>query len=559
MNDSAADGPLHLSIIEKETLNKRRTSSPSALSHVDLEKQAEAKAAKRRYREAKENYGRGKEISIKRVKDKKLRSNLNSLENQYKDAALKARDAEILHENSAGFLEPEHELEKTWRARQDDIRRELPVQTAKKGFELKLKEMGPYIAEYSRNGRELLLAGKKGHIATMDWRSGKLGCEIQLGETVRDVKWLHNNQYFAAAQRHCVYIYDAQGVEIHKLQKLLNVTHVDFLPYHFLLASIGTAGVLKYLDTSTGQIAAEMPTKQGPATALCQNPYNAIMHIGHQNGTVDLWSPNTTSYMAKLKVHDGPVRALAVDREGRYMVSAGQEAKMTLWDIRMFKQVHKYFLTQPGSDISISDRGLTSVSFGTKVSIWQGLFDKAVEDQRKLQRPYMAWGGEGQRLERVRWCPLEDILGVSHNEGFSSVIVPGAGEPNFDALEINPYENTKQRQEAEVRGLLNKLQPDTISLNPNFIGNLDLTSAEERKRERSLDSQPKDIVDMLKNRGRGKNSALRKYLRKRGSKNIIDEKRLKVQEAYEAQRQQNKSRVEKKRIDFGPALARFAS
>jgi hypothetical protein len=34
-------------------------------------------------------------------------------------------------------------------------------------------------------GRDLLLAGRKGHVATMDWREGKLGCELQLNETVR--------------------------------------------------------------------------------------------------------------------------------------------------------------------------------------------------------------------------------------------------------------------------------------------------------------------------------------------------------------------------------------
>ena len=527
------------------------------LDESDLTEE-QRKAARQRASEAKENYGRGKEISTNRVKDKKLRSDLKSLEHKYKNAAFQARDAEILHEYQSGTLEPENELEKTWRIRQDDIQKELPVQTATKGFDLKLSELGPYIAEYSRNGRELLLAGKKGHIATMDWRSNKLLCELQLGETIRDVKWLHNNQFFAAAQREHVYIYDAQGVEIHSLKKLFNTSHLEFLPYHFLLASIGTVGVLKYLDTSTGQIVSEMPTKQGPATAFGQNPHNAIIQVGHQNGTVDLWSPNSSTYLAKMKVHKGPVTALAVDREGRYMVTAGQEAKMSVWDVRMFKEVNKYFLTQPGSDITISDKGLTAVSFGTRTSIWQGLFDKSLSDQKKIQRPYMAWGGEGQRIERVRWCPLEDSLGISHDQGFSSIIVPGAGEPNFDALEINPYENTKQRREGEVRNLLNKLQPETISLNPDFIGNLDLASAEERKKERDLDKIPEDTVDLLKNRGRGKNSALRKYLRKRGSKNIIDEKRLRVQEAYEAQRQHIQDRVEKKRTDLGPALARFA-
>lgn len=231
---------------------------------------------------------------------------------------------------------------------------------------------------------------------------------------------------------------------------------------------------------------------------------------------------------------------------------------MAVWDIRTFKEVNSYYLHRPGASVAISDRGLAAVGWGTQVSIWKGLFDKSVAVQEKVQRPYMAWGGDGQRIERVKWCPFEDVLGVSHDKGFSSVIIPGAGEPNFDALEINPYENTKQRQEAEVKGLLNKLQPETISLNPDFIGNLDLASAEIRRKEKDLDREPEDPIAKLRNRGRGKNSSLRKYLRKKGSKNIIDEKRLRIQELMKSQQKGEKERLREKEKELGPALARFA-
>lgn len=520
--------------------------------------ESDALAAKRRALEAKTSYGRGKEISLNRIQDKKLKGNLRALENKYKDATLKARDAEILLENESGFLEAENELEKTYRVRQTDIRQDLGVQTAKKGFELRLNDLGPYVTDYTRNGRELLLAGRKGHVATMDWRDGKLGCEIQLNESVRDAKWLHNNQSFAVAQKKYVYIYDRAGVEIHKLQKHVEVTHMEFLPYHFLLATIGNAGYLKYTDTSTGQMVIELPTKQGAPTAFGQNPHNAVLHAGHQNGQVSLWSPNSSTPLVKILAHRGPVRALATDREGRYMVSTGQDQRMAVWDVRMWKEVNNYALHQPGTTIAISDRGLAAVGWGTQVSIWKGLFDKAAAVQEKVQRPYMQWGGEGQRIERVRWCPLEDILGISHNEGFSSIIVPGAGEANYDALEVNPYENARQRQEAEVKSLLNKLQPDTISLNPDFIGNLDLASAETRKKEKDLDRVPEDPVADLKNRGRGKNSSLRKYLRKKGTKNIIDERKLRIQDLMKEQQKKNNSRLKEQAQELGPALARFA-
>jgi len=302
----------------------------------------------------------------------------------------------------------------------------------------------------------------------------------------------------------------------------------------------------------------EMPTRQGSPTALAQNPSNAILHVGHQNGTVTLWSPNSTTPLVKILAHRGPVRAMAIDREGRYMVSAGQDMKMGVWDVRMYREVNNYFLRQPGSSLSISDRGLVGVGWGTQTSVWRGLFDKSREEQEKIQSPYMAWGGEGKRIERVRWCPFEDILGISHDQGFSSIIVPGAGEPNFDALELNPYENARQRQEAEVKSLLNKLQPEMISLNPEFVGKLDLASAEQRKQEADLDRKPEDPVLKLKNRGRGKNSSLRKHLRKKGQRNIIDEQRLKIEALRLEQNKKARTKLAKHEEDLGPALARFA-
>lgn len=321
------------------------------------------------------------------------------------------------------------------------------------------------------------------------------------------------------------------------------------------------SGVLRYTDTSIGNIVAEMPTKLGEPTAFGQNPHNAILHVGHSNGQVSLWSPNSTTPLVKLLAHRGPVRSLGIDREGRYMVSAGQDMKMAVWDIRMFKEVNKYFTRQPGQSVSISDRNLTAVGWGTQVSIWKGLFDKAIEDveeQVKVKSPYMAWGGEGKRIERVRWCPFEDVLGVGHDNGFSSLIVPGAGEPNFDALELNPYETKKQRQDGEVKMLLEKIQPGMISLNPEFVGNLDVRSEEQRRRDRDPDAHAADAMEKLKNKARGKNNPLRKYHRKKNKMNIIDEKRLRIEEAYKKQNQRETERMMQQKEQYGPALERFA-
>ncbi|KAJ9605502.1 putative U3 small nucleolar RNA-associated protein 7 [Cladophialophora chaetospira] len=544
----------NLSIKNISPPTKRRPTAPSHLTAAEKEQQ-------KTLAEARQKYGRGRPIRTNTVHDKKLRANLKRIENKYRTAVLNAKDAEILYENEEGFLQPEGELERTYKVRQEDILEAVGVQQAGKAVEFKL-DLGPYVSDYTRNGRGLLLAGRKGHVATCEWRAGKPGCELHLNETVRDAKWLHNDQYFAVAQKKHTYIYDAAGVEIHCLRKYVETTHLEFLPFHFLLAGIENSGFLRYTDTSTGQIVAEYSTRKGAPTALAQNPYNAILHVGHQNGTVSLWSPNSTDALIKMQSNAGPVRSIAMDRSGHYMLCGGQDKRLKLWDIRALKEIHSYTTRQPASSIHISDRGLAAIASGTGVTIWKDLFTATPSTGlEKVQSPYLNWGNDGRRVERVRFCPFDDILGISHADGFSSIMVPGAGEPNYDALEVNPYETRKQRQEAEVKSLLTKLQPETIALDPNFIGTLDTRSAEQRKREKDLDAPAVDPLAKLKerekNRQRGKNSALRRYLRKKGGKNIIDEKKMRLEEMRKDRAEREKDRMKKDKVELGPALSRF--
>ncbi len=51
------------------------------------------------------------------------------------------------------------------------------------------------------------------------------------------------------------------GMELHVLRDHFEVNQLQFLPYHFLLATIGKTGYLKYQDTSTGQFLCEWNTK----------------------------------------------------------------------------------------------------------------------------------------------------------------------------------------------------------------------------------------------------------------------------------------------------------
>ena len=134
------------------------------------------------------------EPSVSKIKDKKLRAKVARNDVSSKRARVEREEVnEWLNApmGGAGEIEVDDELgEKTWRVGQEEIVREVGVASAQKKFDLRFEDMGDYTVDYTRNGRHLAIASSRGHVATFDWQAGKLHSEIQLRETVRDIKWV---------------------------------------------------------------------------------------------------------------------------------------------------------------------------------------------------------------------------------------------------------------------------------------------------------------------------------------------------------------------------------
>jgi len=408
--------------------------------------------------------------------------------------------AEVLQTDRPGFMRGN-----TLDFSQQDIQASAPLGVARKLLSLDLP-YGPYTCRYTANGQHLLTGGRKGHVAFLQCERVHSHCELHLGEQIRAVQPLHNENMFAVAQKKYGHIYDGEGKEIHVMRQPFHPYFMEFLPYHYILVSATDTGEMHYRDISTGdKVGLRKYAKPTEVTCMRQNPRNAVIHTGDNRGFVHLWTPNVRGAVAELRCQIAKVTSLVV--HGDNLITGGNEGTWKIFDLRKYQQV-KEFKTEGGAvtDLDVSMTGLVAVTHGSRVDVWKDAFGRWGEGAAK----YMSEEYRNRAVRSVRFRPYEDILTVGHTQGIDNLIVPGAGWANYDSYEANPFESKKQRREKEVRTLLEKLQPDSIVVNPDEIGGVNRELVEKEMEEVKRLKAEKE-ADRLKNkkpkkkmRGKGK-------------------------------------------------------
>jgi len=293
----------------------------------------------------------------------------------------------------------------------------------------------------------------------------------------------------AVAQKRWLRIYDQNGTELHCMKQMFDIKRLSFLPHHMLLVASSNDSFLHYLDVSIGKMVHSFPTKHGALDVMTHNPANAIVMTGSAKGVVSMWSPNSKEPLVELFTHYANVRGIAVDHSGHYMATTGLDRRMRIWDLRTYKELHSYSTPVDYGEVVFSQRRYLAAAAGNTVQIFNDAH------LGRTTAPYMVHSCESV-VSDLQFCPYEDVLGVAHERGFVSLLVPGAGDPNFDALRDNPFESKSQRKEREVRMLLDKIQPEMITLNPADINRVNMERLEETVKFKSdvLRIRPRQIT-----------------------------------------------------------------
>jgi U3 small nucleolar RNA-associated protein 7 len=226
-----------------------------------------------------------------------------------------------------------------------------------------------------------------------------------------------------------------------------------------------------------------------------------------------------------------------VDPTGHTLVTGAADRQIKVWDLRMMQERHSYYSAAGvPTSLDISQRGLLGVGHAGHVTVWN-----AEALQKKVRDPYMHHMIPGASpIETLRFRPFEDVCGIGHYKGISSIVIPGAGEATVDTAEfnINPMQDTKQRQEQEVRALLDKLQPAMIGMDADQVGGME-ESDPHRRLERIQQLQEDANAEIApkkkqKTKKRGRSKIQTKLRRKQA--NIIDKNVMQLRQAREKEK-----------------------
>ena len=214
-----------------------------------------------------------------------------------------------------------------------------------------------------------------------------------------------------------------------------------------------------------------------------------------------------------------------------------------MWDVRKLTPYHAYGAASSVDALDISQRGLLAVGWGRRVQVWSdALATKAGAPllNHRLDPPAPAdaaaglAGGAGSRgadglIHSLRFCPYEDVLGVGHAGGFSTMLVPGAGEPNPDAWAADPFQSAKARREHEVKALLDKIPAEAITRDADAVGSVrrppasvQAERAREAKEARQARTEAQREKADARTKKKGKNRPGRRHQRKQQANVVTD-------------------------------------
>lgn len=130
--------------------------------------------------------------------------------------------------------------------------------------------------------------------------------------------------------------------------------------------------------------------------------------------------------------HKSGLKSLAVNHTGNYMATSGLDHLLNIWDLRTYKQLKSIKLSAGASNLAFSQKNLIAASLRNEVAIFKhdlleanNYSEEELIESIKEEDIYLKHRLNNTNIQNLHFCPYEDVLGIGHGNGITSILVPG--------------------------------------------------------------------------------------------------------------------------------------
>ncbi|CAJ0605187.1 unnamed protein product [Cylicocyclus nassatus] len=201
---------------------------------------------------------------------------------------------------------------------------------------------------WTPEGKRLITGASTGEFTLWNGTAFNFETILQAHDSaIRAMTWSHNEQWLVSADHEGFIKYwqpNMNNVHMYQAHKDEPVRGLSFSPTDVKLASASDDGTVRIWDFARCVEERAMRGHGSEVRCVAWHPSKGMVATGSRDSQqpVKLWDPRTGDCLTTLQDHKSSVMAVDWNRNGNWLLTAGRDHLVKLYDIRCMKEMYSY-------------------------------------------------------------------------------------------------------------------------------------------------------------------------------------------------------------------------